>query len=88
MLAGGGYGALMKRMDRRSDAIGFAIYLDLLEELAASGEYDVDVLLVYEDGESAQKIFAAVSEIRKSGKSVTAQTKIPEKLRYRELVRL
>ena len=88
VLAGGGYGALMKRMDRKSDAIGFAIYLDLLEELATSGEYDVDVLLLYDSGESAKKVFSRVSEIRASGKSVTAQTKIPEKLRYRELVRL
>ena len=88
VLAGGGYGALMKRMDRRSDAIGFAIYLDLLEELAASGEYDVDVLLIYERGESASKVRAAVDAILQSGKSVTAQTNIPEKLRYRELVKL
>ena len=88
VLAGGRYGALMKRMDRRSDAIGFAIYLDLLEELSASYEFDVDVLLIYESTDDVQTVKAAVDKLLSCGKSVTAQTAVPEKLRYRELIKL
>ena len=88
VLAGGEYGALMKRMDRSSDAIGFAIYLDLLEELAAPYEFDVDVLLIYGREQSAKSVKAAVDKLLAEGKSVTAQTEIPDKLRYRELVKL
>ena len=89
VLAGGEYGALLKSMGRASDAIGFAIYLDMLEGLSsARPEYDVDVLLLYERGASPAAVAKRVNELTKDGKTVSAQCEIPEKLRYRQLSRL
>lgn len=89
VLAGGQYDALMQRMNRKSGAIGFAIYLDLLEEFKREKKgYDVDVLLLYSDSTDTQKIFERVKTLTEGGFSVTTQKKIPEKLRYKILEEL
>jgi len=89
ILSGGRYDNLMKRMGKASGAIGFAIYLDMLKSLESVGErYDADTLLLYEEGESAANISRAVEHISSRGESVSAQRRIPEKFRYKRLVKL
>ncbi len=89
VLAGGQYDALMHRMNRKSGAIGFAIYLDLLEEFGKEKKgYDVDVLLLYSENSDTMKVFERVKTLTEGGFSVTAQKKIPEKLRYKILEEL
>ena len=89
VLAGGSYGALLKSMGRSSGAVGFAIYLDMLEGLSgSSASYDVDTLLIYPKGMRAEQIIPVIERLNKEGKSVSAQSEIPEKLRYRELIKL
>ncbi len=89
VLSGGRYDKLMARMGRSSRAVGFAIYLDLLEGLAApSADYDVDVLLLYTADTDVALIAQTVSELTLAGKTVSAQREIPKKLRYRECQRL
>ncbi len=89
VLSGGRYDRLMQRMGRRSGAVGFALYLDLLEGLGGEGDgYDVDVLLLYDDTVSTEKIKNAVNKLTLEGKSVTAQKAVPEKLRTKETVKL
>ena len=89
VLAGGQYDNLMQKMNRNSKAIGFAIYVDMLERLSGvAPQYDVDVLLLYGEDESASKITELVSSYIASGKTVSAQKSIPAKLRYKELVDL
>ena len=88
VLAGGRYDKLIQRMGKSAGGIGFAIYLDLIENIAEKSEYDVDVLLVYENGTAPGKIAAAVSEYRATGVSVRAESSVPERLRYRKLVKL
>ena len=84
VLAGGQYDALMERMGRRSGAIGFAIYLDLLEDLnRESAGYDVDVLLIYSDKTDIKRVFDRVRSLASASLTVTAQKSIPEKLRYK-----
>ncbi len=88
-LSGGEYGKLLKRMNRKSDAIGFAIYLDLLEGLdTQKREYDVDTLLIYDESTSPSELIEHKNELMAQGKSVIAQRAIPEKLRYREIIYL
>ena len=87
VLAGGQYDKLMKRMGRRAGAVGFALYLDLLEGLPhCRREYDVDVLLLYDGTLSAAQLASEIRTLCADGKSVSAQKAIPAKLRYRELV--
>ena len=89
VLSGGEYGRLVRRMGKDNNAIGFAIYLDLLESLETeSPEYDVDVLLIYDRKTEAQKLLAEKNKIIASGKSVSCQLSVPEKLRYKELIKL
>ncbi len=87
VLSGGQYNKLMQRMGRRSGAIGFALYLDLLESLATdTPTYDVDVLLLYDKTVSPAAVAAKVTELRREGKTVSAQCTVPERLRAMETV--
>ncbi len=88
VLSGGQYDKLMQRMGRKTSAIGFAVYLDLLEGLCDNKrDYDVDLLVLYDDNTSVDKIAAAVQAGVSEGKSVSAQ-KERGKLRFAQLVDL
>jgi ATP phosphoribosyltransferase regulatory subunit len=89
IIAGGQYGKLMQMLNRTADAIGFAVYLDLLEQLPQATEsYDVDVLVLYSRNTPPENVINAVSRIRSEGCTVSAQKAIPEKLRWREMIQL
>ncbi len=86
VLSGGRYDKLLSRMGRSSGAIGFAVYLDLLEGFGEERENtDVDVLLLYGEETDAQAVLAKAEEYRASGKSVRTQRKVGN-IRYGELV--
>ena len=86
VLSGGQYNKLMKRMGRKSGAIGFALYLDLLEGLPhPAPACDVDVLVLYDSRTPAEAVTEKVEALRAEGKTVSAQRSIPEKLRYAAL---
>lgn len=89
VLAGGQYDKLMQKLERRSGAIGFALYLDLLEQLPVKkSEYDVDVLLIYDADTDKAVVAAAVAQLTAQSKTVSAQRCVPAKLRYRQLLKL
>lgn len=89
VLSGGRYDNLMKKMGRKSGAIGFAVYVDLLERLGMSDKhYDVDALLLYDGSSSAEEVSSAVRGLTEKVGSVTAQKSVPENLKFRELYKL
>ena len=89
VLAGGEYGMLMHRMGKAAGAVGFAIYLDMLDELAEPvSEYDVDVLIVYGKGCDADSVIELKNKLIAEGRSVSLQRAVPTKLRYKEIIRL
>lgn len=89
ILSGGQYDNLLCRMGRRSGAIGFALYLDLLEELEEErDEFDVDVLLLYDERADISALRREADRLAKEGMSVSAQRAVPEKMRYKKLYRL
>lgn len=89
VLSGGQYDNLMKKMHRRSGAIGFAVYLDRFERLGAAGsKYDVDTLLIYDGECRADDVAAAVEKLGEGSASVMAQKEIPQNIKYRLLARL
>ncbi len=89
ILSGGQYDKLMKKMGKRSRALGFAVYLDMLERLwDNSDQYDVDVVLLYDESTDVSTLDSKVSAIRSEGVSVTAQKAIPQNLRYRKLLKI
>ncbi len=89
VLTGGRYDNLMKRMGKKSGAVGFAVYLDLLEELnGETPEYDGDVLILYGGNTDLKKIIGITDELTASGKSVSARKSVPDKLKYKEIIDL
>ena len=83
VLSGGQYNKLMRRMGRKAAAIGFALYLDLLEGLPHTAPaYDVDVLVLYDTTVPVSAVTDRVAALRAEGKTVSAQRTIPDKLRY------
>ena len=83
VLSGGQYNKLMRRMGRRSGAIGFALYLDLLEGLTPTAPaYDVDVLVLYDTTVPYSAVAEKIAALRAEGKTVSAQRTVPDKLRY------
>lgn len=89
VLSGGEYGTLMSRMGKPSGAVGFAIYLDMLEELPQpSREYDVDVLLTIGENADTGEVLALKSRLISEGKSVSVQKAVPKKLRYKEIINI
>lgn len=86
VLSGGQYDLLMKRMGRKSGAVGFAVYLDLVDTKESAAEYDADVLLLYSDSDSISDVFKKADALRSEGKSVLVANKIPAGKSYREVM--
>ena len=88
VLSGGQYDRLMARMGRKTGAIGFAVYLDLLENLRENKRaYDIDMLVLYDDDTDPALLVKTVQEETEAGKSVSAQ-KEKGKLRFAETLDL
>ena len=88
VLSGGRYDKLMEKLGKKSGAIGFAVYLDLLEGFEEDkSALDVDVLVVYDEKTDVEKVIKAVFDCEKSGKTVSAQ-KTASGVRYQELLDL
>ena len=88
VLSGGRYDGLVARMGKKAGAIGFAVYLDLLEDFfAQKEEYDVDTLVLYSVDTPACAVVEAVKAETDAGRSVRAQ-KSTGGLRYKKLVTL
>ncbi len=74
VLSGGRYDHLMRRMGKRSSAIGFAVYLDQLERLMDERPaFDVDTLITYDDRVTIAEVVAAAQREVSAGKRVRVQ---------------
>lgn len=83
VLSGGQYDKLLRRMGRTSSAIGFAVYLDLLEQ--RSGEnYDVEYVLLHKPSDDVSQVAAAAETLREKG-SVLVTTQLPAGRSWRQL---
>ena len=88
VLSGGQYDRLMAKMGRKTGAIGFAVYLDLLERLCErAAVFDVDVALLYDDTAELGAVMCAVKAMADGGERVTACKSVPCELRYRKLAK-
>lgn len=89
ILSGGQYDKLMEKMGKKAGAIGFAIYLDMLEQLPSEEpDFDVDTVLLYDEGADIDALSDAVRLLTANGKSVMAQKCVPEKIKYKQLLKL
>lgn len=87
ILSGGQYDRLLKKMGRKSGAIGFALYLDLLERMATTEEsYDIDTVLLHDANADTLLLTQAADKLSKKG-SVLISTNVPEQVKWRRLMR-
>ncbi len=90
VLSGGQYDYLIQSMGHKnSKAIGFALYVDLLENIDnPKNDYDADILITYDENTPVNKIRECVKKYRGQNLNIAVQKIIPENLKYKELVRL
>ena len=86
VLSGGQYDRLLKQMGKCSGAVGFAVYMDLLEQYSEKSEdFDVDTLLLYDETCTLAEITEAEESLRRAGASVLAATSLPKNVKYRRV---
>ncbi len=74
VLSGGQYDRLPRKLGRKAKAIGFAIYVDLLEELQAGTQMtDVDTLILHDGSVSPAVLTAAAEEAAAAGTVLVAR---------------
>lgn len=84
VLSGGRYDNLLRQMGREDGAIGFAVYLNLLERLETTQpDYDADLLLLYDDQTPAPAVLREAERCRRTGQSVRVERRAPEGLTFR-----
>ncbi len=89
VLSGGRYDRLLRKMGRKAGAIGFAVYLDELERIAPEEERkDADVLLLYDDSVTPERLCREVRALTGAGKRVLVQRGAPEDGVFGEVRRL
>ena len=87
VLSGGQYDKLMQKMNRSSSAIGFAVYLDMLERFkSATNEYDVDVLLIYSENTDLAALNKYADSLIKNGERVLVSKETNKNIKYRNII--
>ena len=84
ILSGGQYDKLLQKMGRGGSAVGFAIYLNLLEQIRQKTDFDVDAVLLYKDDAPLQQVLSVAAQLRKTCNVLTV-TALPKNLRWRKL---
>ena len=84
ILSGGQYDKLVKRMGKNASAVGFAVYLDLLENRAEKSGYDA--ALIYRDGDDPAAVWERAEKLRRGGKRVLVTKNVPEGAECRRTV--
>lgn len=88
VLSGGQYDKLAKKISKVSGAVGFAVYLDLLQNLNIDvNKYDVDTVILINENTDVQCVINKVNELTSNNVSVSVQQSV-EKLRYKNLIDL
>jgi len=87
ILSGGQYDKLLKKMGRGGNAVGFAIYLNLLEQIRQSRQFDVDAVLLYTVDDEMDTLFSVAAQLRQQENVLTAQS-LPEGVKYRKLYKM
>lgn len=86
ILSGGQYDNMMRKINRTSSAVGFAIYLDLLDKNIPNDDFDFDILLLYDNENDAIEVAAKVRELTEKGLSCSAQKTAPPKIKFKEII--
>lgn len=84
ILSGGQYDKLPRKMGRKSRAIGFGVYLDLLQGRTEQSQ-DVDTLILHDGSVPLSRIMAAAEQAAEKG-SVLVCTSLPADRKWKTLI--
>jgi ATP phosphoribosyltransferase regulatory subunit len=82
VLSGGRYDDLLRKFGRKSGAIGFAVYLDLLEYGRNGSDAGADALVLY-DPADVKGLAKAVQALQQSGRRVRVQSERTDDKTYK-----
>ncbi len=89
ILSGGQYDNLMLKMKKQEKAIGFAVYLDLLERFGEQKRsYDVDTIILYDENTDLTALNELANKEISEDKIVSVQKNIPSKIRYKKILKI
>ncbi len=89
ILSGGQYDGLMREMGKSSGAVGFAVYLDMLERFGKEEkEYDYDTVVIVSEKTPPEKVIKTVSDLSSKGEKVIALKSVSDSVRYKNIVRI
>lgn len=89
VLSGGRYDSLMQSMSRKSKAIGFAVYIDMLERFnVKEREFDYAAVLLYSENDSISTVKDTAQKLINEYGCVFTAKKLPEKATYGKLFEL
>lgn len=87
ILSGGQYDKLPRKMGRNARAIGFAVYLDLLQDMEQpETSFQVDTLILHDGSVNSYELADAVEEAAKQG-SVLVATELPQDRTWKKQIR-
>ena len=87
VLSGGQYDKLPRKMGRKAKAIGFAVYLDLLENRNREEDaFDVDTLILH-DGSADPLVLTAAAEEAAAQGTVLVTRELPKVRNWKQLLR-
>lgn len=89
VLSGGRYDSLMQSMSRKSKAIGFAVYIDMLERFnVKERKFDYAAVLLYSENDGISTVKNAAQRLINEYGCVFTAKKLPEKATYGKLFEL
>lgn len=89
ILSGGRYDNLLYKMGKSKGAIGFAIYLDLLENLQNESQpFDIDAAVLYDENSDLVTLSNLISQLNGENLSATALKALPERLKCRKVYKI
>ncbi|MEE0927764.1 MAG: ATP phosphoribosyltransferase regulatory subunit [Acutalibacteraceae bacterium] len=87
ILSGGRYDNLLKKLGKNAGAVGFAVYMDLLSYLGREQiRYDADILLVYSENDSPEKVAELATSLRAQGNRVFVSSVPCSNIKYKKLL--
>ncbi|MDO5123342.1 MAG: ATP phosphoribosyltransferase regulatory subunit [Eubacteriales bacterium] len=88
VLSGGQYDKLVSKMKGKGSAMGFAIYLDLLERLEEdTNSFDIDTVLLSDGSTDALTLSEIARKLQSEG-GVLVTSSVPKNTKYRRLMEI
>ena len=87
VLSGGRYDNLLRKFNKNVDAIGFAVYVDVITSyITDKNEYDTDIVIIYENAD-VSALLKAIQMFTQNGQSVRVQQAVPKDIKYKQLLK-